>query len=97
MAPPKDTARMLGAKALAAGLLCWAVNVALVLTVGRYGPSLVLLGALGVFFGAVLVVWGESFRAMSLAQKVPAALIALAATPGPALLLMRWASSVAAD
>jgi hypothetical protein len=54
MAPPKDTARMLGAKALAAGLLCWAVNVALVLTVGRYGPSLVLLGALGVFFGAVL-------------------------------------------
>jgi hypothetical protein len=34
---------------------------------------------------------------MSLAQKVPAALIALAAKPGPALLLMRWASSVAAD
>lgn len=91
MSQPAEPARKRGAKALAAGLLCWGVNVGFMLALGRFAPFLVLLGALGVFFGAVLLVWGDSFRTMPLTQKIPAALIALAATLGPVFLLFRWA------
>lgn len=83
--------RQKGINALAAGLLCWGVNVALVLTAGMYGPLLVILGGLGIFAGSLLLVWGDSFRGMSLAQKIPSALIAFTVAVVPALMLMRWA------
>jgi hypothetical protein len=83
-------ARKQGATALAAGAMCWGVNVLLTLTVGMYGPILVIFGALGVFAGAALLIWGDSFRTMSASQKIPAALIALAVTLAPAFLLLRW-------
>lgn len=87
--------RKQGARALAAGLLCWAVNVALLLTAGMYGPILVILGALGVWAGAVLLIWGDGFRAMPPAQKLPAALISLALAGVPAFFLAQWAQRLA--
>jgi hypothetical protein len=86
--------RKKGARALAAGLLCWGVNLFLMRTVGYYGPVLVILGALGIFAGAVLLVWGDSFRTMPLVQKVPAALISLAVVSGLALVLLRLGPSL---
>lgn len=85
-----NNVRRQGANALGVGLLCWAVNIALVLTVGLYGPILVILGALGIFFGAVLLIWGDSYRSMPLAQKIPAALITLAVVGGGAASLLQW-------
>jgi hypothetical protein len=62
----------------------------LALTFGMYGTSLVIFGGLGVFAGAVLLVWGDAFRTMTVAEKLPAALIALVVTLAPAVLLLRW-------
>jgi hypothetical protein len=85
--------RSQGAQALALGLLCWGLNVALIRTVGAYGVYLVILGALGVFFGSVLLVWGASFRKMPVAQQIPAALIALAPIVAVAMMMVRWAAA----
>jgi hypothetical protein len=86
--------RQQGARALAAGLSCWAVNVALTLAFGMYGPALVILGALGVWAGAVLLLWGDSFRTMPLAQKLPAGLIAAVVVAGSGLMLLRWLDGI---
>lgn len=88
------SSREKGARALAVGLLCWGINIALMRTVGAFGPALVILGALGVFFGAILLVWGDSFRTMPVAQKIPAALIALGAVAGLSFALLRWAQAM---
>lgn len=89
------TTRGKGARALVAGLLCWGVHAGLVLTVGMYSVVLVLLGVLGVFAGAVLLVWGDAFRPMPIAQKIPAALIPLAVVVGAALALVRCVRALA--
>ena len=82
-------ARKQGAKALAAGLLCWGVDAVLALTTGMYGVILVILGALGVWAGIVLVLFGGSFRMMPASQKIPAGLLALVLAAVPAFLLLR--------
>ena len=74
--------RKSAAKALAAGLFCWGMDLFLAFNLGIYGPTLIVLGGLGVFAGILGLVWGESFRTMAVAQKVPAALIALVVTSG---------------
>lgn len=86
--------RKKGAKAVAAGLMCWAINIVLILTMGGYGPTLVILGSLGVFFGGVSLVWGDSFHTMSVAQKIPAVLIVLAVVVGAAVGLLRWVQAL---
>ena len=86
--------RAKGANALAMGLLCWGVNLALALTFGMFGPMLVIFGALLVFVGAVQVVWGDSFRTMPAAQKTPAALIALCVVAGVALAVLRMGQAL---
>ncbi len=90
----RDATRVMGAKALGAGLLCWAVNVGFMLAVGRFSPMLVLLGSLGVLAGAVLVVWGEGYQKMTTAQKVPAALIAVLLVGLTTALLLRWLPAI---
>lgn len=82
--------RARGARGLAAGLLVWAINVALIQTVGVFGVSMVLMGAVLVFVGSILLIWGDSFRTMPVAQKIPAALIALAPVAGAVIALLRW-------
>jgi hypothetical protein len=88
--------RRQGANLLALGLACWAINLTLALTTGWYGLSLVVFGGIGIFGGAVLLVWGDSFRSMSPAQKVPAALIALTAVAAAGVALLRWAQHLSA-
>jgi hypothetical protein len=90
----KRSARVQGAAALGMGVFAWGVNVALTLSVGMFSPALVIFGGLGIVAGAVLVVWGESFKAMPTAQKIPAALIAIAVVALAAVPLTRWLSSI---
>jgi hypothetical protein len=90
----KRGAREQGAAAFGAGLLCWGVNLGLTLAAHMFSPALVIFGALGLFTGAVLLVWGESFKTMPASQKIPAALIALAVVALAAVPLARWLSSL---
>lgn len=85
----KHGARRQGAASLAAGGLCWTVNLALARGPGVFSPTLLLLGGLGIAAGAVLLIWGDSYKTLPVAQKIPAALIALAAVALVGMLLWR--------
>ena len=86
--------RAKGASLLATGLLCWGINLTLALTLGMFGPTLVIFGALLIFLGAVQVLWGDSFRTMPPAQKIPAALIALSVVVGVAIAVLRMGQTL---
>ena len=87
-------ARAQGAAALGAGVLCWGVNIALTLGAHVFSPALVILGAIGLFGGALQLIWGESFKSMPREQQIPAALIALAVVALAAVPLARWLSAI---
>ncbi|MCA9645022.1 MAG: hypothetical protein H6718_27220 [Polyangiaceae bacterium] len=85
------TPRKQGIRALAAGLFCWVVNTVLALTLGMYGPILIVLGAFGVFAGVALLIGGKSLPELPAAQRLPVFLIALLMTASAAFALLHVA------
>ena len=69
--------RATSAKALGFGVLVALANLGLIRLVGAYSMFLFGLAVVAVSFGAIGLVWGDSFRTMPLSQKIPAALIPL--------------------
>lgn len=78
MSAPKPSTRVLGLRALAAGLLCLGVALALHLS-GFLAPALVILGVLGTGLGATLAVWGDGYQKLDGQQKLLAAGISVMA------------------
>lgn len=89
----RDT-REQGAAALGAGLMVWALNVAMMVGPGLFSPTLVILGGVGIAAGSVLLVWGDSFKTMPVPQKIPAVFIALAIVALVGTVFSRWLTTL---
>lgn len=90
----KPNPRQQGAAALGAGLMVWAINIAMMLGPGMFSPTLVLFGGFGIAAGAVLLVWGDSFKTMPVGQKIPAVFIALMLVALAGTMFARWLPSL---
>lgn len=86
----KRNPRQQGATALGAGLMVWAINIAMMVGPGMFSPTLVIFGGLGIAAGSVLLIWGDSFKTMPVGQKIPAVFIALTVVALAGTLFARW-------
>lgn len=90
----KRAPRQQGAAALGAGLMVWAINIAMMVGPGMFSPTLVIFGGVGIAAGSVLLIWGDSFKTMPVGQKIPAVFIALTLVALAGTVFSRWLATL---